>query len=197
MPKAPCTKCRKGEKAKGKQRCTECLLAARPAHEREQAADWRRLGIPVDLQRSRVPERDWPAGRRWCAGCQSFVRLEDCNKGATQCRTCAGRTAHAGMLKRTYMIGGRPFTARDYDILFHRQGGRCYICQRRPQVKRLAVDHDHVTNEVRGLLCADNEWGCNYAIVGKIADLDMARRLVAYLEQPPAQRWLDNELSSV
>jgi hypothetical protein len=53
------------------------------------------------------------------------------------------------------------------------------------------VDHDHVTGRVRGLLCADSDWGCNYAILGKIKDVAMARRIVQYLVSPPADSVLD------
>ena len=41
--------------------------------------------------------------------------------------------------------------------LLMEQGGRCAICDRD---QTLVVDHDHVTEEVRGLLCAK----CNTAI---------------------------------
>jgi len=46
-------------------------------------------------------------------------------------------------------------TLADYDIMFEQQCGVCAICGK-PQPKqfhRLAVDHDHVTGKVRGLLC--------------------------------------------
>jgi Recombination endonuclease VII len=85
------------------------------------------------------------------------------------------------MVEKVYGI-----TPDDYRALFIAQGGRCYICQRKTHSKRLAVDHDHVTGAVRGLLCADNERGCNHAILGNIRDLAMAKRIVAYLEDPPA-----------
>lgn len=181
-----CVTCKASERVDGKQRCRECDLAKAAPPVREEAADWRRAAVPTALHRARVPESDWPPGRRWCGGCQTFVRLIDCGKNASRCRTCAGRTQHAGMLQRTYMIHGRPFTADDYSILFVAQGGRCYICHARPRTKRLAVDHDHATNEVRGLLCP-GEFGCNFAILGNIRDLAMARRIVAYIESPPAQ----------
>jgi len=37
-----------------------------------------------------------------------------------------------------------------YQELLQKQNHRCAICKKR---KRLCVDHDHETDEVRGLLC--------------------------------------------
>jgi hypothetical protein len=44
----------------------------------------------------------------------------------------------------------------DYYALFELQGGRCAICHVTPEEmgRRLAVDHNHLTGEVRGLLCS-------------------------------------------
>lgn len=47
----------------------------------------------------------------------------------------------------------------EYDDMFAAQKGRCAICgkpetaKRNGVVKRLAVDHDHNTGQIRGLLC--------------------------------------------
>lgn len=38
----------------------------------------------------------------------------------------------------------------NFEVLFKAQDGKCAICDK---VKRLAVDHNHITGEVRGLLC--------------------------------------------
>ena len=58
-------------------------------------------------------------------------------------------------------------TIDDYNQMFTEQEGKCGCCGKH-QVelnKRLAVDHDHDTGEVRGLLCTD----CNVSI-GKLGD---------------------------
>lgn len=46
-------------------------------------------------------------------------------------------------------------TEQEYDRMFTEQGGHCAICPDGPlPTRRLAVDHCHKTNRVRGLLCA-------------------------------------------
>jgi hypothetical protein len=53
-------------------------------------------------------------------------------------------------------------TIEDYNILFENQSGCCAICNRHQTEfkKRLAIDHCHNTNIIRGLLCSS----CNTAL---------------------------------
>lgn len=53
-------------------------------------------------------------------------------------------------------------STEDYWEMFDRQGGRCAICRAVPDWKRLAVDHDHETGEVRGLLCNSCNCGLGF-----------------------------------
>jgi hypothetical protein len=52
-----------------------------------------------------------------------------------------------GLFENTYGI-----TLADYALMVARQGGLCAICRTKPK-KRLAVDHNHKTKQVRRLLC--------------------------------------------
>jgi hypothetical protein len=134
--------------------------------------------VPPALRVKTVPARLWPPGQRWCAGCQSFVDLEDCGKGASQCRACMSAKNHAAMVVKTYDIevGG-------YEALLAAQGGKCAICRARPRKTRLAVDHDHKTNAVRGLLCKN----CNKSLLGGAHDnIDILYAAVHYMLTPPA-----------
>lgn len=54
----------------------------------------------------------------------------------------------------------RGITVEQYKILFEKQKGVCAVCKNRNNKKNLSIDHCHVTNKVRGLLC-DN---CNTAL---------------------------------
>jgi hypothetical protein len=58
-------------------------------------------------------------------------------------------------LRRTYGI-----SLADYRELERQQGGTCAICNGRPEVGILVVDHCHTSGIVRGLLCST----CNLAI---------------------------------
>jgi hypothetical protein len=66
-----------------------------------------------------------------------------------------------------------------YEATLAAQGGGCAICgESCPTGRVLAVDHDHVTGAVRGLLCAPCNWGLSRAELP--GWLDAAR---AYLDR--------------
>ena len=68
---------------------------------------------------------------------------------------------HEQMVTKTYGIEAGEYAAR-----YKQQGGKCAICQTATGAsKRLAVDHDHKTNAVRGLLCSP----CN-RFIGRLRD---------------------------
>lgn len=133
---------------------------------------------PMRAKRTKTMQALAPAGTAFCAGCQSFRDLEDFGKSATACRACSSARSHAAMVAKTYGL-----EAGDYERLLEAQGGRCAICRARPKSKRLAVDHDHKTGAVRGLLCSR----CNHDLMGAAWDsLAIAVALWHYLNTPPA-----------
>lgn len=73
----------------------------------------------------------------------------------------------------------------EYGQLYEFQGGFCALCRRATGASRkLSVDHDHATGEVRGLLCRP----CN-TMLGHARD--KARfflRAIIYLRRPPLER---------
>jgi hypothetical protein len=74
----------------------------------------------------------------------------------------------------------------DYEKLYRFQDGRCAGCQRATgRTKRLAVDHSHLTGEVRGLLCGP----CNRMVGWFRDDPSTFGRLANYLVNPPARQW--------
>lgn len=92
--------------------------------------------------------------------------------------------SHDAAVSRTY--GLEP---GDYDRLYESQGRRCAItgCRATGKSKRLAVDHDHKTGEVRGLLCTPHN-----RVIGYNFDSPEAfDSLAEYLRNPPARAVLD------
>lgn len=166
-------------KKKGKHFC-EWHWLARQSSDVQALAAKNRLNLPMRpsaTHRARVPAAEWPTGERWCAGCQSFVPLFYIS--GSRCRACNSMAAHAKRLEKTYGID-----AAEYDRLFKLQGGRCAICRNLSRSIRFAVDHDHETGAVRGLLCKR----CNHDLLGGGHDsIDLLWRAVKYLLSPPAQ----------
>lgn len=80
---------------------------------------------------------------------------------------------------RQYLYG---LSQEQYEVMLEAQGNACAICKSTDwpgKDKRPHVDHDHVTSEVRGLLCNN----CNNGL-GRFGD-DPARLRAAieYLER--------------
>ena len=185
MPaKKLCIECKIRPKYGSRQRCSWCWIAREPIELQEAWAAHRRSKAqekPGYVYRARVPEAEWKDGTRWCSGCQWMVPLNYVD--GSRCKACASRARHRSYVARTYNIAGEL-----YDALLELQEGRCYICKEMPRTRRLAVDHDHITGIVRGLLCAGQEQGCNWNYRKALGDVEVARRILEYAENPPAAR---------
>jgi hypothetical protein len=119
-----------------------------------------------------------------CPRCQQWRPLNQFNKGirtkhglATYCKPCSVEWAvewnktergkisrHRSRIWYEYQLD-----AKTFEIMKEAQGDRCKICRGEPENgKELCVDHCHVTNKVRGLLC------------------DRCNRAIGYLREDPA-----------
>lgn len=75
-------------------------------------------------------------------------------------------------------------TLNQYLQVLKYQGGVCAICKRYPRPgKRLHVDHNHKTGELRGLLC----WSCNRAIACFDDCAVKMREAAQYILNPPVR----------
>lgn len=79
-------------------------------------------------------------------------------------------------LKRTYGI-----TLEQYNELLEAQNGCCAICGKSSEEegRALAVDHDHKTGEIFGLLC----WFCNHKFISKVRDPEKYLKAAEYLKK--------------
>ena len=100
-----------------------------------------------------------------CFKCKKLMPHSRCNRSSnglgSGCKECIRKQD----LQRRYKL-----SVEDYNRMFEEQGGRCDICDKPPNRRRLSVDHDHACCEgrsscgecVRGLLCS----GCNALLYG-------------------------------
>jgi hypothetical protein len=96
-----------------------------------------------------------------------------CKKCALDYRAVVGKVKQ---LKQRYGI-----TIEEYNKIFQKQKGKCAICGKHQAEFKvaLAVDHNHITNEVRGLLCCN----CNMGI-GRLQDnVEILNNAISYLKR--------------
>lgn len=176
--RAPCKEpgCER-PKTKGRHRCAWHHLLTQPVEVQERQAELRLARTPEYERRARVPESEWPEGERWCSGCQWFVPLFYCR--GSRCRACASRASHRGAVEKKYLWP----EGVTYESLLALQKGRCAICRQVPRSRRLAVDHDHETGWVRGLLCI----ACNHELLAAAHEkVEILRNAVYYLTTTPS-----------
>lgn len=143
-------------------------------------------GHPVGKRFPKVRED----GKIICAGCKQYLPKRAYGKFTkappARCKKCHSEYHHAYRIKKEYGL-----TPEQYQEIFKWQNGVCYICLKPSKIRRLAVDHSHVTGEVRGLLCRR----CNRELLGYFANdqVEMFQRAINYLTKTPVQRMADSE----
>lgn len=90
-----------------------------------------------------------------CKECQKLVARE--RKEAA--KAFADGFKDGSLRKPSKVALGRYFikygiSEQDYGRMFIEQDGRCLICGQKDTSKKLCVDHNHLTGDVRGLLCS-------------------------------------------
>jgi hypothetical protein len=80
--------------------------------------------------------------------------------------------------QRIYAIKKYGLDAEKYEVLLRKQANKCAICRNGQGARRLHVDHDHQTGDVRGLLCHF----CNTALGLLGDDTALMARAIKYLE---------------
>ena len=66
-----------------------------------------------------------------------------------------------------------------FEEMKSKQGNRCAICGNPPKKRALAIDHDHSTGKIRGMLC----YPCN-VVLGLVSDsIVTLDRMIEYLKK--------------
>lgn len=111
-------------------------------------------------------------GKKHCQRCDQIKQLSQFNKHRSGvkslCKSCQTKKAKEDRIKK-YGI-----TTSTYNQLMAKQNGVCACCLKAPAI---AIDHDHETGQVRGVLCTR----CNTGI-GQLGDtLEGVIRAAQYL----------------
>lgn len=129
----------------------------------------RKLGITVEEW-----ERRRQAGEVRCTDCKEWKTAEHyypdrsrSNGLASKCRSCASDRVTA------WRYGT---TASELREMSAEQDGRCVICARE---RKLVVDHDHESGDVRGLLCSR----CNVGLGLFCDSVELLEKAIVYLEE--------------
>ena len=110
-----------------------------------------------------------------CIDCLSSAHKEQRERRRQRDPLSDTRRYRRSVLRKQYGI-----SLEEYDELLSLQGGKCLLCRELPDDGySLAVDHDHATGKIRGLL--HNR--CNIAI-GMLRDSpELCRKAAIYLER--------------
>ena len=106
-------------------------------------------------------------------------------------RTVAAKQKQAASRKKFFAEAYAKYgvTEAEYRALYRAQGGKCYVCRKADgTTRRLGIDHNHLTGEVRGLVCTGSRdpKTCNRLIA--FYDRAQLLRAVQMLSDPPPAR---------
>lgn len=122
--------------------------------------------------------RNFDGLRSWCRACDNIDNAARYAANRARYRSIS----RADKLKNRYGI-----SAEDFASLLSAQGEVCAVCRESCSTgRRLAVDHDHATGEVRGLLCN----ACNAGLSRFRDDPILLDAAAQYLRTPTARHFI-------
>ena len=111
--------------------------------------------------------------KRWRETSPKYKEIQD-RYYAKRTETASWRN---GWLNRKFGI-----TEDEYNEMLSHQNRQCLLCGTEPTNRRLAVDHNHITNKVRGLLCLP----CN-RVLGYVENTEWINKATEYLRSHSCQ----------
>jgi hypothetical protein len=143
-------------------------------------------------------ERSRPSGRnRRCKECRNARNREHVAKDPARRRQSMDRWRQANpqryiAAQRAYKLRSYGLTVEQYEAMLQRQGEVCAVCgEGEVGGWDLAVDHDHRTGHVRGLLCRR----CNVGIGLLRDDPQLLAAATRYLGSVASSRTTDEPLT--
>jgi len=112
----------------------------------------------------------------WCKSCQSKYSVN---------RVRSWRKENPGQYKGHLLKYKFGLSIEEYTRMFNKQNGKCAICGKeeteryKGRIKFLAVDHNHKTGQIRGLLCHN----CNRLLGLSYESQETLMRAAKYLEE--------------
>jgi len=127
-----------------------------------------------------------------CSKCKESKPLSDFTKDKNgksgvhhYCKVCLrsnknkGYSYHKSRARR--LIATYNITESELALMYESQNGKCKICGEPKEFiskrKGLVVDHNHITGEIRGLLC----YSCNTFIGNAQDNVDVLKSAIIYL----------------
>jgi hypothetical protein len=135
----------------------------------------------------RVQNREWAKGRRSSdpEAREKALEAERAwrarNPDKVQRKNAANYTRFKTSRRRCQLRRNYGLSLEDYEAMLVAQGGVCAICgdsSPGPVQKHFAVDHDHDSGKIRGLLC----FPCNTGIGGLRDDVLLVEKALSYLK---------------
>jgi hypothetical protein len=154
-----------------------------PARERER--EYHRRYRAEHLEKHRESNRKYREAHRQEIRARSRKYYETTREERRRCRLEGTRKWKAAnpekVQKLNYKHGLKRagFAVQEYNSLLTAQGGGCAICGGLPGRRKLAVDHDHATGKIRGLLCGS----CNTMLGHTHDDQSILKLAIEYLSE--------------
>jgi hypothetical protein len=164
----PCKSCGKYERYVSNKSCTSCTIKS----------GLEKLNNDELMKPYRTKEKTKKKVDKWREENPEKYQEQYKNSAAKQ-RSKKYYSDNKSILKNTYLQKNYGITIQDYNFLLEEQNKKCKICDNEcPTGKSLAVDHNHETGKVRGLLCKN----CNIGLGMFFDNIDFLKSAVLYLK---------------
>jgi hypothetical protein len=160
-------------------KCSKCKIEKsidcfkKHRQHRDGIYSWCKNCVKSMRQLPEIKKQSLEQQRAWRSRPENLIKIKSWSK---KFRTSeyGKKCIRNNFLKRLYGI-----TPEDYTRMFTEQNGCCAICNKNQKKlsKRLAVDHDHETNQIRELLCG----ACNAAIGIFEDNIELLQAAIQYL----------------